>query len=252
MFVNCITRTPIAWGEKVRLFFFCPDGFKHDHLVSENKYNIIGVPFCGKYNEHLNFNVDDNNVEYIYSLKNLIDKHEKLEYKNTIPYSKIEKVIEDSNMYILNNGKSVFVNTAVIKDSLYNKILKDENIKSSVFGNFEDFYKNKKNQLNELSILLNEDNQIDFLIKYTEFSRDIFQIISINKKDSFNIIKKHFESIIESVFVLKVLEEQGYLITPIQPHSEGNNKSDFLNKLLQIQNKKECLGKILSFKEENV
>ncbi len=252
MFTNCISRTPIAWGEKVRLFFFCPDGFKHDHLVSENKYNIIGVPFCGKYNEHLNFNVDDNNVEYIYSLKNLIDKHEKLEYKNTIPYSKVEKIIEDSNMYILNNGKSVFVNTAVIKESLYSSILQDKNIKSSSFGNFETFYKNKKNQLKELLTLSHEEDQINFIVKYTEFSRDIFKLLSINKKDSFNIIKENFEPIIESVFVLKVLEEQGYLITPIQPHSEGNNKSDFLNKLLYIQNKKECLDHVLSFEEQNI
>lgn len=252
MFTNCISRTPIAWGEKVRLFFFCPDGFEHDHLISENKYNIIGLPFHGKYNEHLNFNVDHNNIEYIYSLKNLIDKHEKLEYKNTIPYSKIEKVIEDSNMYILNNGKSVFVNTAVIKESLYIAILQDKNIKSSLFGNFETFYKNKKNQLKELSILLHKEDQTDFIVKYTAFSRDIFKLLSINKKDSFNIIKEHFESIIESVFVLKVLEEQGYLITPIQPHSEGNNKSEFLNKLLHVQNKKECLDQILSFEEQNI
>lgn len=263
MYINCITSTPISNNEKVKLMFVFPKKDKYyQGLMIENDFKIIGLPFDGIYDEKMRCHVDEDNINYKrsfnYLLKNNGDTFKDIQQK--IFNGKV-KFSQKNSL----NKKEVFVNLMAIKESIYNSILTDELIKLKQENgelNFKDYYKNKIEEYNILLNLkskaddsINENEKqkylIEFGIKISEFNKDVKKIST--EPCDFNDfkIKDYFDDIIKMSFVINVLEDQGYFIIPTQEHMEGNRKSDFLKKLLNIQENKEK-EEFIDFKETRI
>lgn len=253
MYMNCITNTPIPWDEKVKLLFICPESKNYSRgLQTENSFSIIGLAFDAVYDEKMRFIVEQkDNKNYNYSLNRLKEMNEGLDVevpKNS--YRNIESLIFKGKIKIKIYGEETFVNTMVIKETVFNSLLSDDSIKLNREGNFEEYKKNQIENFKEL-ILLKETDLIKFSVKYSTEYRDFFRMFNINPKTSLDIMTEHFEDFLKNIFVLKFLEEQGYYIVPSQEHNEGNNKTDFLEELIKIQVDKERES-LLSFKEIEV
>lgn len=260
MYANCITKSPIAWGEKVKLFFICPNKNNYlQGLICENQFSAIGAPMDAIYKEKMNFkNIPNENINFT-GLDSLMEMSDNAGADLPTSFSNIQNQIQKGNIYVNRYTEKVFVNFMAIKESIYNEIINDENIKLINKGNFKTYKENLRVQLDNLIELdqkkegASEDELIkiftDFTIMLGSLLQDFMVYLNIGHKEALSRIKNDFDVLTEASFVIQVLEEQGYLMTPTSVHQEGNNKKDFLTELIKIQEDKEIFEEALTFKE---
>lgn len=271
MYINCVTKTPIAWGEKAKLFFICPN--KMDYLqgfIVENDFSVIGLPVDVIYDEKMNFKKSETDSNYSFTIEKIEKMNKGLDYKASNSFPKIQNEIQKGKIYIQRYNEKVFVNVMAIKETVYNQIIKEMSLNMGFKGDFNSYKEINKKELLELKKMkeqndknvleleknCNKDREREivqqitkFSVKLSDFSQDFIKYLNLSGVSLIDDIINHFDQMIEALFVLKVLEENGYFITPASIHSEGNNKRDFLRKLLDIQKEKEIFEDPLLFKE---
>ena len=260
MYMNCITNSPIKWGEEVKLFFICPNFKDYQRgTLSENDFSVIGFGFDAVYNEKMRFEVNQKTNNYLYSKERFLKMNKKSNdpINKDLTYRMIEKKINNGTFHVLKNNENTFVNLMAIKKSVYERILLSDSIMNNDKLTFKDFKKEIDIKIDFLSKLFDDANKVDpidqekimeFSLGFSEISRDFFRYFSFSLRNSFNELVSNRETFVENLFILDILEKQGYFIQPSQDHSEGNNKVDFLEKLLVIQQEKES-DCFFSFKE---
>lgn len=264
----CITKTPIDYGDKVKIVLLASNStYKGKHFqgfIANNEcFKVIGFPFDAVNMDKCSFDVDEEDEVYkftIEKLKKLIKESD--ENDKDFSWKNLEKLMHKGKMFL--KEKDEFVNFMVISKEMYDMFLttgkienhltefKSENFKklkttiekllSEKFAKFDDLKDREK------SSELSEKEKISLMSENFRLQLNISEFCSFNfnfLKDNLTILEarqilgvdKTAKELSEIFFVEALLNRAGNIFMPMLPCDETYRFSDAMNFNLKLAKK---------------